>query len=74
MSFRLFNPYEFYRLDRDPGERDNRYEDPAHRREIAELRGQLSQHLAGVSATADRQELELDEETKARLKALGYIR
>jgi hypothetical protein len=74
VSFRLFNPYEFYRLDRDPGEQENLYEDPAHSRKIAELRSQLARQLAGASATTGRQEVELDEETKARLRALGYIR
>jgi hypothetical protein len=74
VSFRLFNPYEFYRLDRDPGEQDDRYQDAVHGHEIAELRRQLARHLAGAIAATGREQLELDEETKARLKALGYIR
>jgi hypothetical protein len=73
VAFRIFNPYEFYLVDRDPGERDNRYEDPDHSVEISQLRRQLAFLLAGGKAAVEGQEVELDEKTKARLRSLGYM-
>jgi arylsulfatase A-like enzyme len=72
VSFRVFSPQEFYLLDTDPNERDNRYGDAAHQDEINELRGWLKDDLAGKSS-APTEKIELDEETQRQLKSLGYL-
>jgi len=70
-SFRIFNPFEYFRLDDDPGEQHNLFTDSAHREEIAQLQQQLEAALSNAPATGE-EPVELDERTRERLKALGY--
>ena len=67
---------ELYRIDADPGEIDNVVE---HRREIADaLADRLAAWLAASRPYDGSEPLEgervMDDETRARLRALGYLR
>ena len=71
-SFRVFNPFEYFRLDDDPGEQHNLFADAAHRKEIAALQQQLDAALSGAPAAGEAP-VEVDERTRERLKSLGYV-
>ncbi len=71
-SFRVFNPFEYFRLDDDPGEQHNLFADAAHRKEIAGLQQQLDAALSGAPAAGEAP-VEVDERTRERLKSLGYV-
>ncbi len=70
--FRIFDPQEFYALDKDPAELDNRFADDKRADEIDALRSWLVGELANKS-TVRSETLELDEETRRQLKSLGYL-
>ena len=70
--FRIFDPQEFYALDDDPAELENRYADSDRVDEIQGLRKWLAKELADKpSGTADS--VELDDEIRRQLKSLGYL-
>jgi hypothetical protein len=74
VHFRVANPYEFYRLDRDAREQDNLYADPARATEIAKMKARIAEWMARRPAgTTAGQEVELDPETLRKLRALGYV-
>jgi hypothetical protein len=70
--FRIFDPQEFYALDKDPAELNNRFADDKRADEIDALRSWLVGELANKS-TVSSETLELDEETRRQLKSLGYL-
>jgi hypothetical protein len=72
VSFRVFNPFEFFLLDDDPAEQHNRFDDAAHDEEILRLRRQLDRILASREAPS-APEVDIDPRTRERLKALGYV-
>ena len=72
VSFRVFNPFEFFLLEDDPAEQDNRFDDAAHDEEISRLRLQLERILASRE-TPTAPEVDVDPRTRERLKALGYV-
>ena len=71
ISFRIFNPFEYFLLDEDAGEQENLYADEAYADPIAALERQLLATIAGDVATGEP--IELDEQTRERLKSLGYV-
>ncbi len=71
-SFRVFNPFEFFRLDDDPGEQNNLFADAAQRPDIERLQRQLDAVLSSAGA-AEEAPVEVDERTREQLKSLGYI-
>ncbi len=71
-SFRVFNPFEYFRLDDDPGEQNNLFADAAHRLDIVRLQRQLDAVLSSAPAVGEVP-VELDERTRERLKSLGYV-
>ena len=72
ISFRVFNPFEFYRLDEDPGEQRNLYGEADHASAIIEMRGELQRALT-TRPRSEGSDAELDPETEERLRSLGYI-
>jgi len=74
VGFGIYNTSEYYRLDTDPGERDNLYGDSRHATEIEALRTLLDTALGSrPDAVAGRGAVELDPETEEHLRDLGYI-
>jgi hypothetical protein len=71
VSFRVFDPFEFFLLEKDPGEQRNRFDAAGQRRAVARLRRQLDEMLTG-RAPADPDQVQIDRTTRERLKALGY--
>jgi hypothetical protein len=72
VGFRVFNPFEYFRLSTDPEERHNRFDDPAHARAVERLRRKLD-HILASRETPETVEIELDPTVRERLKALGYV-
>jgi arylsulfatase A-like enzyme len=72
VSFRVFNPFEFFLLEDDPAEQDNRFDDAVQREEISRLRRQLERILASRE-TPTAPEVDVDPRTRERLRALGYV-
>jgi arylsulfatase A-like enzyme len=72
-SFRVFNPFEFFRLDRDPGEQQNLFDDKREQEAIAGLKRQLEAALASRPAADEPAEARVDPETRERLRGLGYV-
>jgi arylsulfatase A-like enzyme len=65
------DPVEIYDLTRDPGERQNISDEKSH------LANQIIQRINKIYEAAQKKKtrkLEMDEELKKQLKALGYIR
>jgi len=71
VSFRVFNPSEYFRLDDDPGEQNNLFADAAQRADIERLQTQLDALVSSAGAAAEAP-VELDARSRERLKALGY--
>jgi arylsulfatase A-like enzyme len=72
VSFRVFNPFELYRLADDPSEQRNLLDEAGHREDVSRLRRQLDEILASRE-TPHPEEVEIDPRTREQLKALGYI-
>ncbi len=72
VSFRIFNPFEYFRLDDDPGEQNNLFADTAHHKDIVRLQQQLDAVLSSAPV-AREVPVEVDERTRERLKSLGYV-
>lgn len=72
VSFRVFDPQQFYDLDADPGELTNLYADEQYAEEIEFLRNWLGNELAGGGEGAS-ESVEMDDETRRQLKSLGYL-
>ncbi len=66
--------YELYDLEADPEEKENLLLDENYKPVKTELKKKLSQlrELAAMPSL-DKEEIELDEATRERLKALGYV-
>jgi arylsulfatase A-like enzyme len=74
VSFRLFNPNDFYLIDQDPAEQQNVYEDSTYLVEIEDLRAHMLQVLTQGMHTVDGDSRAVFEpETLEQLKSLGYI-
>lgn len=72
VSFRVFNPFELFRLEDDPAEQHNLFDDAAHHEDVLRLRRQLDRILASRE-TPLAPEVEVDLRTRERLRALGYV-
>ena len=72
VSFRVFNPFEYFALDTDPAERNNLFHDAAQQETVARLKQQLDEILASRPSPGEKK-IELDEKTRERLRALGYV-
>lgn len=64
--------YELYNLDDDPGEMSNLYDGRAWPPELLPLREKLEDFARDILSR--KQEIQIDDETKEMLRALGYIR
>jgi len=72
VSFRIFNPFEYFALDTDPAEQDNLFDDAVKQETVARLKQQLDEILASRPSPGGKK-IELDEKTRERLRALGYV-
>jgi arylsulfatase A-like enzyme len=72
VSFRVFNPFELYRLEDDPVEQRNLLDEADHGEDVSRLRRQLDEILSSRE-TPHPEEVEIDPRTREQLKALGYI-
>ena len=72
VSFRVFNPFEFFLLEDDPAEQHNLFDDAVHSDGVFRLRRQLDRILASRE-TPSAPEVDIDPRTRERLKALGYV-
>lgn len=72
VSFRLFSASEYFRLDRDPSERQNLLYEASERSEVMRLDALLEGRLASHPRPGTGP-VELDAETRRRLSALGYV-
>lgn len=73
-AFRIFNRDAYFRLDDDPGERNNLYADAASRQRMADLERTMSALLANrPEAWPGGEAIEVDPQTLEQLKALGYL-
>jgi arylsulfatase A-like enzyme len=72
VSFRIFNPFEYFALDTDPAEQDNLFDDTVQQETVARLKQQLDEILASRPSPGEKK-IELDEKTRERLRALGYV-
>jgi arylsulfatase A-like enzyme len=64
---------ELYNLDKDPGETRNVIDQrPSIVSRISEHLGQYEEKIRATNKDAEREEVEMDEEVKERLRRLGY--
>jgi len=64
--------YELYNLEKDPGERSNLFDGRNWPSELLPLRQKLESFARGV--LGNKQEIQIDDQTREMLRALGYIR
>jgi hypothetical protein len=74
VGFGIYNASEYYRLDDDPGERENLYGNARHTADVETLRSQLDTLLRSrPDALTGRSAVTLDPETEEHLRNLGYV-
>jgi hypothetical protein len=71
-SFRVFDPYEFFRIDEDPGELQNLFGTAKRRQGVERMRRKLEAILA-EREPPEPDRVDVDRGTRDRLKALGYV-
>jgi hypothetical protein len=71
-GFLIFNPQEFYLLDIDAAEQDNRFGDAEYQNDIQILRAQLNRALTRRTKGSS-EKIEMDDEIRRQLKSLGYL-
>jgi len=67
------NPVELYDMSKDPGEKVNLARMPGYRAEISKLITQADSYTRNIQ-NQRTQNIEMDEELKEKLRALGYIK